>query len=105
MKIYECLGCGDFYYKQVEECPFCDSTVLIEMDGTEEEVLLTVLSEINTQSEEYEQFNYDSIVELVEEKLGKKEYDKFKYVSLVDALKKACDKRYFTEMTFWISSA
>ncbi len=105
MKLYECEECGSQYYKKVEQCPFCDSTVLNQIEGTEEEVLLTVLLEINMESEEYEQFNYDSIVEKVREKLSKEEYDKYDYISLYNALKKACDKGYFTEMTFWISSA
>lgn len=102
MKLYECEECGEQYYKKAEQCPFCDSTVLIEIEGTEEEVLLSVLLEINTKSGEYEQFSYDSIAELVEEKLGKRD---FEYMSLSNALKKACDTGYFTEMTFYISSA
>ena len=104
MKLYECLKCGDYYYKKVKQCPFCDSTVLIEIEGTEENVLFSVLLEINTESEEYEQFHYDSIVEKVQEKLGKDEYNKYGCLSLDNALKTACNKGYFTEMTFYISS-
>ena len=105
MKIYECVSCGESYYKQVDKCPFCDSTILIQINGTEEEVLLTVLLEIKMESEEYEQFNYDSIAELIKKKLGKEMYNKLSYSAIDDALKKACEKEYFTEMTFWISSA
>ena len=102
MKLYECEECGEQYYKKAEQCPFCDSTILIEIEGTEEEVLFLVLLEINAESEEYEQFNYDSIAELVDDKMNKRE---FGYMSLSNALKKACDKGCFTEMTFYISSA
>ena len=105
MKIYECVSCGEFYYKQIDQCPFCDSTVLIKINGTEEEVLLTVLLEISMESETYEQFSYDSIGELIIKKLGREIYDKLNYSAIDNALKNACKKGYFTEMTFWISSA
>lgn len=100
MDLFECNGCGDKYYKKVEQCPYCDSKTLAELEGTEEEVIMTVLREINIESGEYEQFDHDSLNELVREKLGKD----YCWMAFNSALKDACKKGYFTEWTTYVSN-
>jgi len=102
MEIYECVGCGDYYYKMTKQCPYCDCTTLTKLEGTEEEVLIIVLREINIESGVYEQFDYESLKEKVSKKLGNNDYG---WMSFDNALKKACDKGYFSEITLYISSA
>lgn len=101
MKIYECNGCGESYYKKAEQCPYCDSKTFAELEGTEQEVILTVLREINIESGEYQQFDYDGLKELIDEKFGKD----YNWIAFDSALKEACEKGYFTEFTSYISSA
>ena len=102
MKMYECIKCGNYHYKKTEQCPYCDCTILTELKGTEEEIILIVLREINEESGEYEQFDYNSLKEKTNEKLGTEECG---YMSFDNALKEACNKGYFTEITSYVSSA
>ncbi|KKM50052.1 hypothetical protein LCGC14_1556470 [marine sediment metagenome] len=101
MKLFECSKCGENYYKRADECPYCDGKVLYEIKGTEKEVILTVLYELNLESGEYEQFTYDDLEGKVNKKLGKD----VNWESFNDALKDAEKKGYFTELTTYISSA
>jgi hypothetical protein len=101
MKLFECNGCLESYYKKVDQCPFCDGKTFAELEGTQQEVILIVLREINNESDEYEQFDYDGLKELVDKKLGKDYY----WRAFDSALKEACKKGYFTKWTSYISSA
>lgn len=101
MKLYECNGCGESYYRRAKQCPYCDNKTFAELEGTEQEVILIILREINSESGEYEQFDYDGLKELVDEKLGKD----CCWMAFNSALKEACKKGYFTEFTSYISSA
>jgi hypothetical protein len=103
LDLYECCSCGEPYYKKADQCPYCDSKEFDKTDGTEEEVILTVLREINIESEsgEYQQFGYDELEELIGKKLGKE----FDYMSFDSALDNAIKKEYFSKMTLYISNS
>jgi len=101
MDLFECQECGESYYKKVDECHYCEGKEFDKSDGTEREVILTVLYEITLESGEYEQFTWDELEELVDKKLGK-ECD---YIPLSNAIDDAVKKEYFSKMTLYISKA
>lgn len=99
MDLFECQECGDKYYKKVDQCPYCDGKDFDKSDGTEREVILTVLYEITLESGEYEQFTWDELEELVDKKFGKE----CKCIPFMNALDDAVKKGYFSEITLYIS--
>ena len=101
MDLYECCDCGKSYYKKVNRCPYCDNKEFNKSNGTEEEVIITVLEEIELESGEYQQFAYDELEELVSKKLNKY----FDYMSFSNALNEAVKKEYFSEITLYVSRA
>jgi hypothetical protein len=101
MKLYECEECGEYYYKKAEECPYCDGKEFSEIEGSEREVIFTVLKEIELESGEYQQFDEDTLEEKVDEKLKKS----FDWTEFSFALDKAVEKGYFSKITLYISRA
>ena len=97
MKLYECNECGEYYYKKVKECPYCECNILLEIEGTDEEVILSALKELYFEEREYEQFNIDEIKKEIEEKIG----NNFKYMSFSRALDTAEELGLFTKMTLY----